>query len=143
MIAEAVHQLLRTSPAIGGATGAPTIDYAERPQGEPLPGLVITREPVTRSDHAKGAADVQRGAVGVVCMAATYLAAQELADRVTAALNGFSGSVVIEAGEVRLHLINPTTSDVPSDHRDGEGQIRTHGVRVSFRFVLHEPPAAS
>jgi len=143
MIAEATFHLLRLNPALI-ASDLTGIHYAERPERMTLPALLIERRPASRLDHAKGPSNAQKGSIRVIALAATYLGAGDLAKLAEKALNGWSGAVVMaDDSEVRVRYADPQRADVPSDHRDGEGAIRTHGVRVDLDFILREPPAAT
>jgi hypothetical protein len=144
VIEQVIQARLSTSAPVAAIVGT-RIHFAQRPQRYPLPAIVIQRGSAQRPHHFKGAAGTVRGFVRVTCLASTYLAARELADAVRNRLDGFAGDVAVQNAVganttvAVQYLMHDDAADIPSDHRDGQGDILTHGVQIDFRYQLAEP----
>ena len=107
-----------------------------------LPACIITLPDSQRLNSLKGPVDTQRGTVRVACLGKTYHEADRLARQVTDTRAGTSGPHVFDAdgGQTQTvtvkYLHHDDTRELPSEHRDGEGQIATHGFAVDFRFSM-------
>lgn len=136
MIAEAVHKLLRNASAVTDVVGD-RIHYAERPVKLGLPALVVQDGADQTIPNLKDPSNASLGFVRVTALADTYLGAADLARAVRLALDGYHGNVAIDSGTVRVGFLKlDDDAPIPSDHRDGEGLIRTHGRQVDFRHLL-------
>ena len=143
MIDQAVYELLQADAAVAAAI-ADRLHFAERPQSYALPAIVIQRGSAVRSHHLKGADGLTTGFVRVTCLAGSYLAAADLARLVNAAIDGWAGDVTLQGpdGQVTLrvgYILQDSEDDIPSEHRDGEGRITTHGVQIDLRYAHREP----
>lgn len=125
------------------AAGHP-VHVAEQPHtsAPSLPACVVTLPDSRRLSSLDGPVNTQHGTVRVACMAKTLHAADRLATQVTDTLAGHSGAETFDAGGGQVqtvtvkYLHHDDTRELPSEHRDGEGRIATHGFAVDFRFAL-------
>lgn len=144
MIAQAVQILLLADAAISAIVGT-RVHLAERPQKFPLPSIVVQVGSAAEQHHLRGRTGTVRGFVRATVLAGTYLAAQDLATAVRAALAGYSGTVIVQDAQgiaQDLHidsLLHDDQTDIPTDHRDGAGQAMTHGVQIDFRYCNQKP----
>lgn len=143
MIEQVCHKLLTTSAAVTAkATGG--AHYAERPQKYPLPAIVIQLVTAPRSHHLKGSTGRIVGVVRITTLARTYLDAKSLTASIINRLDGYSGTITVKNEEgvdvdVRVkYLMLDDEQPIPSDHRDGQGTIQTHGRQLDFRYSLTE-----
>jgi hypothetical protein len=142
MIEQVVYQRLTSSTPLTAAV-ATRIYVAERPQSKvttDLPAVVVQRGSAVAQHRLTGPVGTVQGFVRVTCLAGTYLDAATIGRLVRNRLDGFRGSAVVEGEAVRVSYLElESIADVPSDHRDGQGQIKTHGVQLDFRYQTHEP----
>ncbi len=142
MIEQVVHKLLSEAESISGASI--NIHYGERPQKYPLPAVVIQRGRANHRHTLKGASGKVNGSVRVTVLAGSYLAPDALKEKVRLCLDGYAGTVAIkdEDGQEQTVTIKSLKllddDDIPSDHRDGEGKIRTHGIQMDFDYSANE-----
>lgn len=136
MIAPIVQNLLVSNPAIVTAV-ADRIHYVERPQSVTVPALVIQYGSGIPDHNMKGPTGTVRGMVRVTSLASTYLGAHDLAKLVRNALDGYTGTVM-DMHVSYLFLNNE--SDIPSDHRNGQGSILTHGIQQDFNYQFTTTP---
>lgn len=143
-IAQAIHKLLSTSAPITAAV-ADHIHYANRPQRYSTPAIVIQAWVNRRDHHLKGAAGAAYGLARVTCLASTYLAAQELGELIRNRLDGYAATLsIMDANgadvEVEVEWLKfDDGQDIPSDHRDGQGQPMTYGHQQDYRYAINEP----
>lgn len=143
MIEAALSKLLKGTTAIAAAaTGG--VHIAERPETFPLPCLVIGPSFEEKDHHFEGATGTARGTVPVTALAGSALQTRDLLNLVRLRLDGLDGVVTIkdDAGadlDFKLeYLLHDGEAPIPSDHRDGEGRIRTHGRRADFAYAITE-----
>lgn len=107
-----------------------------------LPACIVTVPDSERLNSLKGPVATQRGTVRVACLGKTHHGADRLATQVTDALAGTSGPHTFDAtgGQTQTvtvkYLHHDDTRELPSEHRDGENHIATHGFAVDFRFAM-------
>lgn len=85
---EDFRALLMNDPAVSVLCGA-RINYAEHPQGAPLPAIVLTLIDDAEGHHLKGPDGLSTGRVQVDCYADTYADAMQLARAVRAKMDGY------------------------------------------------------
>ena len=143
MVEQAVLKLLQAAPAITALVGD-RVYYAERPQGDPLPAVVIERGGHNRLHAIQGHTGTTTGFIRVVSMAKSYLQAADIARDITGVLDGYAGTVNVQDADgdtVPQHiqrLKHDGQTDLPSNHRDGEGRISTHAVLTDIAFNIHQ-----
>lgn len=142
MIEQAVYQRLESSTPLTEAVGT-RVYIAERPQvklNTDLPAVVVQRGSGVPDHQLDGPVGTVRGFVRVTCLAGQYLDAEKIARLVRNRLDGYRDRLVIEDQDIRVSYVElESIDDIPSDHRDGQGQIKTHGVQLDFRYQTHEP----
>ena len=145
MIAQAAYQLLTTSAPIAAKLGG-RIHYDQRPEGGQLPAVVIQSWTTQQDRHLKGIGyGSAYGILRLTVFADTYLGADDIAGLIFMRLEGYRGAVEIQDAEgnpasitiERLHFDDST--ELPSDHRDGQGQVLTHGRQLDYRFAITTP----
>ena len=141
MIIQAVQRLLLEDDSISQVV-TDRVHFAERPIKTPTPAIVLTRGPSSIAQTLKKPAGFTVGSVNVNVLTPTYLTAADLARKVDAVLNGFTGKVpIVDEDETQMllqvdYLKNRGETDLGSEHRDGEGQIATHGIEVEYGFSI-------
>ncbi|MEM1027517.1 MAG: DUF3168 domain-containing protein [Planctomycetota bacterium] len=142
MIEQAVYQRLESSSPLTEAVGT-RVYIAERPQvklNTDLPAVVVQRGSGVPDHQLDGPVGTLRGFVRVTCLSGQYLDAEKIARLVRNRLDGYRDRLVIEGQDIRVSYVElESIDDIPSDHRDGQGQIKTHGVQLDFRYQTHEP----
>lgn len=145
MITQAIYNLLSSDVTIAALIGT-RIHYAERPQnGEgityKLPAIVIQRGSANNTHHLQGPSGRTSGFATVTCLADSYTSASDLANSVNAVLDGYAGLVNLknaQGADIILpvkYILQDSQNDIPSDHRDGQGEIQTHGIAIDYRFA--------
>lgn len=147
MISQVAYQVLN---GFAGVTSrvSNAIYYAERPQEAiaipRLPAIVIEHPDEQIENHLKGPINRTRGNLHINALATTYLGAKDVARQINAALNGYQGQPVTrldDGTEITLkvaYILTTNETDLPTDHRDGQGRILTHGRLVIFRYSYQE-----
>lgn len=144
MIEVATYILLTTAPAVTAKVND-RIVYAERTETHTLPAVIIQRGSENQTHHLKGNSGRTSGLIRVTCLASSYLGASDLARVVNDRLDAFVGTVNIrdDAGQLinlRVrHILHDGQDDIPSDHRDGQGQALTFGVETNYRYAYTTP----
>lgn len=92
MEAALIARLLGT-PAVAGLVDGTRVYPGSRPQGDPLPGIVVTwisGAPIYTDD---GETDLASARVQIDCWGETYSSAKDVAQAVRASLSAFQGTV--------------------------------------------------
>lgn len=141
MIEQAVQTVLKANAGVLAIVAAARVHLAERPQKYTLPAIVIERGLNNRIPKLKGPTGTDTGFITVTGLASSYLGAKDIMRAVNTALDGYTGTVTVKdaAGDDRTveitRMRHDGEEDTPSDHRDGQGKILTHGRSVDFRFT--------
>ena len=142
MIAQAAIHLLHSSDAINAIVGQRT-HYTQRPQGDALPALLIQSWATRHDHHQKGVGEgASYGILRVTALARTYTTAADLAALVRNRLDGRTGPHDIADPEGNAATIDiewlliDDEAELPTDHRDGQGQPLTHGRQTDFRYAI-------
>ena len=138
MIAEALHALLTATGSDTLANTVGRVYIAQRPPGTAVPALVVEVVNEDRRPTAKLTNSLFFGGVATVyALASTSTAAELLADAVQRTLDGHRGDVTAGTKHVTFHHVRiDSRSPMRSDHRDGQGTIQTHGIRLDFDFLI-------
>lgn len=145
MIAQAAHFMLIGSAATNAKVSG-RVHYTHRPQGDPLPALVVQSWHTNQDHHLKGVGlGSTYGILRVTALAATYSAAAELTTLIRNLLDGVTGAKPISSATPTPPTVNvqwllfDDEMDLPTDHRDGQGQPLTHGRQIDFRYAITTP----
>lgn len=142
MMVEAVYKLLSQASAIASLVGN-HIHYAQAPQGQTQPYLVLQHAGLTGEQFHGGSSDFHTGIIRVSAIAPTYLGAADLARAVRQTLNGYSGEVVTNESTLRIAYIALEDEDeIPAILAEGQSQPRAYGRSIDFRYGIHEPAPA-
>jgi hypothetical protein len=96
---EALTAHLLADPALGGLVG-PRIFWGERPQGQPLPAVVLLVVDGNPDYAMRGATGLKNTRLQVDCWGRSYSEARQVANAASDALHGFlglRGSVDVQA----------------------------------------------
>lgn len=131
MIEPAIRTILAGNAAVT-AVVADRIWHGNRPQDERRPGIVLSlisaTHPQTLDDHG----GYSTGTVQADVLAPSYREAKELAAKVRAALDQYSGTV---AGADIDWLIIEDESDIPTVPLEGKA-VPTAGVSLEVSFMV-------
>jgi hypothetical protein len=110
---------------VAGAVAAP-VNWVVHPQGQPLPGVVLTVVSASEGMTMQGPDGLSAARVQVDCYAPTYTQAKTTSRAIVAALNGYQG------GGFRLveHVAT-------RDGREGGTNEAERPFRVSLDFMAH------
>ncbi len=128
MIEEALRAALAGDGAIAALVGS-RIHWAERPQGNALPAIVLHRIAGGRDYHGAGASGLVRSLVQADCWAATYTDAKALARATAAAVNGLTST--INGTELQGIFIR-SERDMPPE--PGSGAERYHRASLDLEI---------
>lgn len=106
------------------------VNWVERPQGEPLPAIVLGRIGGSRDYHTQGASGLVESRIQGDCYATTYAGAKSVARALIALLSGYRGTT----GDIEF---KGAFVDGERDFREADpnGSEKLH--RVSVDFIIH------
>ena len=121
---EAFRALLTGSAAVVALVPASRINWGAHPQGQPLPGVVLTVVSGAEGLTLQGPDGLSAGRVQVDCYAPSYGQAKQISRAVIAVLHGY------RAGGLRL-----VTHVATRDSREGGTNEAERLFRVSLDFT--------
>jgi hypothetical protein len=121
----ALRSLLMQTTGVWALAGS-RINWVAHPQGEPLPGVVLTLVSDVETLTLDGPAGLSARRVQVDCYADTAKIAGDLADAIRTRLSGYRGG--------SFRLIEFVTA---SDTREGSSNEATRPFRVRMDFIAH------
>jgi len=147
MIHQAIRKLLTESVEVTNLVGD-RIYYVERPQIFDLPAVAIT---VGITEKVSGLSDsmaTYKGSLEITALASTYTAVHDITQAIESLLSGSTAIVeVIDKDQAAVNVeiqrfLHDDSIDLKTDHRNGDGQIRTHARQAGFRFTYIIKPTA-
>ena len=126
---EAFKDVLTGNATVTALAPAARINWGSRPQGSPLPAVVLNVVSDNEGLTLKGRDGLSVGRVQVDCYGATYTQAKQLSRAVRSALSGYRG------GSFRLveHVAT-------RDSREGGTNEADRPFRVMLDFLTHWRP---
>jgi len=128
MMEEALRAALAGDDDVAALVGT-RIHWAERPQGNALPAIVLHRIAGGRDYHGAGASGLVRSLVQADCWAATYTDAKTLARAAASALSGLASTI---GGTELQGIFIRSERDMPPEP-DG-GAERYHRVSLDLEL---------
>lgn len=110
------------------------ITQQRRPQGSPLPAIVLHRIGGSRSRLLTGEVSIQRHRLQADCLAATFAEARALAEAVKAALD--QARFVHPSADIRGVFLTDEADDAPAD----TPEVPAQPFRTRLDFMVHHKP---
>ena len=130
---EDLRTLLLADAGVTAAVGG-RVTWGARPQGSPLPAVVLHNIGGLKSYHLGGEAGPFQPRVQVNCLGESYLDALSTCRAVVAAISGYAGTV----GGTYFQGILQDSEPRSLDDAAGESEQRVFGLTADF-IVSHTP----